>query len=210
MTGEMVLSASALLGGCLTGFVPAAGWPESCLPPVPAPSPRRSCGRFRNARFRRAEITARPFSPRAGRAGAGFCRIPAMRSALCRSAATSAAVRSKRLAPRVLAVPGRFSGFRSKSGSFPKMSLRSWAGWAELLGGKRKEILLEYRSDRSGSRRYFEMRVRRAADRDGGCTGIIRDVTDIKAGRAEVENTNFMFRNILDQSARLCFREGCR
>ena len=27
MTGEMVLSASALLGGCLTGFVPAAGWP---------------------------------------------------------------------------------------------------------------------------------------------------------------------------------------
>lgn len=42
------------------------------------------------------------------------------------------------------------------------------------------------------------MRVRRAADRDGGCTGIIREVTDIKAGRAEVENTNFMFRNILD------------
>lgn len=125
MTGEMVLSASALLGGCLTGFVPAAGWPgivfAACAGAVAG-----GVAVVFAMRVSAGGNIRRPFSPRAGRAGAGFCRIPAMRSALCRSAATPAAVRSKRLAPRGSGRSGTVLRFRSKSGSFPKMSLRSW------------------------------------------------------------------------------------
>lgn len=197
MTGEMVLSASALLGGCLTGFVPAAGWPgivfAACAGAVAGGVA---------AVFAMRVSAGRKYPP------AVFSEGGQSRSRILQDTCDAVGIVPFRCdsGGRAFEASGAEGFWPFRDGS--PVPVEEWlipedvapflAGWAELLGGKRKEILLEYRSDRSGSRRYFEMRVRRAADRDGGCTGIIRDVTDIKAGRAEVENTNFMFRNILD------------
>lgn len=72
------------------------------------------------------------------------------------------------------------------------------AGWNALLAGREQEIVLNYRAAGGGGVRHYEMRVQSISSADGGFSGIIRDVTDLKAGEEMVEDTSFMFRSVLD------------
>ncbi|MDR0932673.1 MAG: PAS domain-containing protein, partial [Victivallales bacterium] len=69
-------------------------------------------------------------------------------------------------------------------------------GWDALLSGKKREILLTYRTKGETTVKHYEMRVQRIPD--GGFSGIVRDITELKTGEAMVEDTAFMFRSVLD------------
>mgnify|MGYP007067579054 CR=1 FL=1 len=164
MTGEMVLSASALLGGCLTGFVPAAGWPGIVF---------AACAGTQGGHGRQHLVP-----DAAGGVGAvagGVAAVFAMRVSAGRKYPPAVFSEGGQSRSRILQdtcdavgiVPFRCdSGGRAfeasgAEGFWPfrdgsPVPVEEWlipedvapflAGWAELLGGKRKEILLEYRS----------------------------------------------------------------
>lgn len=126
MTGEMILSASALLGGCLTGFVPAAGWPGIVF----AAGAGAVVGGIA-AVFAMRVSAGRKYPPAAlpepgqsrSRILQDTCDAVGIVPFRCDSGGRAVEVSG---AEGFWAVPERALRFRSRSGSFPKMSLRSW------------------------------------------------------------------------------------
>jgi len=107
---------------------------------------------------------------------------------------------------------GNFSGLAENSDCWPFRDGRpappaEWmaaedldlfqAGWDDLLADRKKEMLLRYRVDRPGFPLHYELYLFRMED-ETGFAGVIRDVTEEKTGEAAVEETNIMYRSLLD------------
>ena len=77
-----------------------------------------------------------------------------------------------------------------------------YKGWERLLSGKTDEIHLEYTSDYSGKRRYFEMRVKSEQLSDGKAEreyfGIIREITSGRRNELAYQNTDLLLRTLVD------------
>ena len=77
-----------------------------------------------------------------------------------------------------------------------------YQGWERLLSGETDEIHLEYSSDYSGKRRYFEMRVKSELLPDGKAEreyfGIIREITSGRRNELAYQNTDLLLRTLVD------------
>ena len=137
MTGEMILSASALLGGCLTGFVPAAGWPGIVF----AAGAGAVVGGIA-AVFAMRVSAGRKYPP------AVFSEGGQSRSRILQDTCDAVGIVPFRCdsGGRAFEASGAEGFWPFRDGSpvpveewlFPEDVAPFLAGWAELLGGKRK------------------------------------------------------------------------